>query len=373
MPRLHDTATLVQGWMPPWLQALLVFAAITAAGLALHGLVLRWLGRRPADWHPFLKHAAHRTRRLVRFIVLLFAAGMAAPLFHIPHDVRDDVRKLFLAMFIVQLGWIAAVAANLAMDRYVGGLNLKASDNLLARKAATQMRIFRQAINVLLAMLTMAFALMSFDSVRQFGVSLFASAGVAGIVAGLAARPLLENLFAGVQLALTQPLRLDDAVVINNEWGWVEEINATYIVVRLWDWRRQVVPLSYLFQNPFTNWTRSSSSLIGTVYVYADYTLPMDAVRAKATEIVKASPLWDGQVVNVQVSDAKQQVIEVRVLASASDGGRAWDLRCEIREKLIAFIRDTYPQALPRVRREDFRLAEPQEGEHGLPPPPRPV
>jgi small-conductance mechanosensitive channel len=360
-------------WIPAWLQAVILFVAIAAAGFAAHGLLLRWLGRKPAGWHPFLKHAAHRTRRLVRFIILLFAAGMAAPVFHIPHDVRDDVRKVFLALFILQLGWIAAVAANLAMDRYVGRLDLKASDNLMARKAATQMRIFRQAANVLLGTLTLAFALMSFDSVRQFGVSLFASAGVAGIVAGLAARPLLENLFAGVQLALTQPLRLDDAVVINNEWGWVEEINATYIVVRLWDWRRQVVPLSYLFQNPFTNWTRSSSSLIGTVYVYADYTLPMDVVRAKATEIVKASRLWDGQVVSVQVSDARDQVIEVRVLASASDGGRAWDLRCEIREKLIAFIRDAYPQALPRVRREDFRLAETRDPGGGLQPPPRPV
>jgi small-conductance mechanosensitive channel len=169
---------------------------------------------------------------------------------------------------------------------------------------------------------------MSFDSVRQFGISLFASAGIAGIVAGLAARPMLENLIAGVQLALTQPLRLEDAVVINNEWGWVEEINSTYIVVRLWDWRRQVVPLSYLFQNPFTNWTRSSSSIIGTVLVYADYTLPMDKIRIAATDIVKASPLWDGQVVNVQMSDAHQQVIEVRVLATASDSSRAWDLRC---------------------------------------------
>jgi small-conductance mechanosensitive channel len=275
-----------------------------------------------------------------------------------PAQTGETVRNVFVALFTIQLGWIASVVVNLAMDRYVRGLDIGASDNLLARKAATQMRIFRQAVNVLLAVLTIALALMSFDAVRQFGVSLFASAGIAGIVAGLAARPMLENLIAGVQLALTQPLRVDDAVVINNEWGWVEEINSTYIVVRLWDWRRQVVPLSYLFQNPFTNWTRTSSSIIGTVFVYADYTLPMEAVRAAATDIVKASGLWDGQVVNVQISDAREQVIEVRVLASASDSSRAWDLRCEIREKLIAFIRDNHPESLPRVRREDFRGAE---------------
>lgn len=339
-----------------WAQVLGLFLAIAAIGLTLHAALLRWVARRPYTWHPFLRHALERTRRLVRYMIVLFAAGCAANMLPVSFKSGYAVRHVLVALFIIQLGWIAMVAANLAIDRYVGRLDLKASDNLLARKVATQMRILRQAVSVMLGVLTIAFALMSFDEVRQFGISLFASAGVAGIVAGLAARPMLENLIAGVQLALTQPLRLEDAVVIANEWGWVEEINSTYIVVRLWDWRRLVVPLSYLFQNPFANWTRSSSSLIGTVYVYADYTLPMDQVREAATGIVKASPLWDGQVVNVQVSDAKDQVIEVRILASAADGGRAWDLRCEIREKVIAWIRDNHPESLPRVRRQDFRL-----------------
>jgi small-conductance mechanosensitive channel len=244
------------------------------------------------------------------------------------------------------------------MDRYAYGLNIGSADDLMARKAETQLRILRRAVNVLLGLLTAGFALMTFDSVRQFGISLFASAGIAGIVAGVAARPLFENLIAGLQLAFTQPLRLGDAVVINNEWGVVEEIGSVYIVVRLWDWRRQVVPLSYLFQTPFTNWTRSTSSIIGAVMIYADYTLDVDKVRATATEIVRASRLWDGQVVNVQVSDAREQVIEIRILASASDSGRAWDLRCEVREKVIAFIRDELPGGLPRVRREDFRIVE---------------
>jgi small-conductance mechanosensitive channel len=346
------------GWVPAWLSAICIFAAIVAGGIAIQGLVGRWLAARDRRWHPFLQHSWARTRQLARFMLVLFAAGVAVQALSLTEPQHDVARKIFLCLFIIQTGWIARAVINLAMDRYVQGLDLKGSDNLLARKAATQMRIFRQAANILLVILTAAFALMSFDAVRQFGVSLFAGAGIAGIVAGLAARPMLENLIAGVQLALTQPLRVEDAVVINNEWGWVEEINSTYIVVRLWDWRRLVVPLSYLFQNPFTNWTRSSSSIIGTVLIYADYTLPMEPVRARATEIVKASPLWDGQVVNVQVSDAREQVMEVRVLASASDSGRAWDLRCEIREKLIAFIRDAFPESLPRVRREDIRLAE---------------
>jgi len=347
-------------WAPGWLVGVSIFAVIMTAGLVLQGLVTRFVTSRQPTWHPFLRHVWMRTRQLGRFMLLLFAAGVAVQALSLSGTLQDTARKILLCLFIIQAGWIALVIANLAIDRYVQNLNLAASDNLMARKAATQMRIFRQATNVVLVALTAAFALMTFDGVRQFGVSLFASAGIAGIVVGLAARPMLENLIAGVQLALTQPLRLQDAVVINNEWGWVEEINSTYIVVRLWDWRRQIVPLSYLFQNPFTNWSRSSSSIIGTVLIYADYTLPMEPVRARATDIVKASPLWDGQVVNVQVSDAREHVMEVRILASASDSSRAWDLRCDIREKLIAFIREAFPESLPRLRREDFRLTEQQ-------------
>jgi small-conductance mechanosensitive channel len=362
MSTFAELSARAQAWIPGWVYGLVIFAAIVALGLLVQRAVTRFLAAQPEDWHPFLRQSWNRTRGLVRFMLALFAAGVALSLMALPQDTQAQLRPIFGALFIGQLGWIALVIANIAIDRYVYGLKLDASDNLLARKAVTQMGLLRQALNVLLVLLTAGFALMSFDSVRQFGISLFASAGIIGIVAGLAARPLLENLFAGLQLAFTQPLRMGDAVVINNEWGWVEEITSTYVVVRLWDWRRQIVPLSYLFQNPFTNWTRSSSSIIGTVFLYADYTLPMDAVRAKATQIVKESRLWDGQVVNVQVSDARESVIELRVLASAQDSPRAWDLRCEIREKLIAYIRDSFPESLPRLRREDRRVVEDARG-----------
>jgi len=283
---------------------------------------------------------------------VLLALALALPLVPLSDGAQLIVQRIFTALFIVLLGWIAQVCVDIAMDRYESRLNLGAADNLLARKAVTQIRIFRRALNILIWLLTAAFALMTFDAVRQYGVSIFASAGIAGLVAGLAARPLFENLIAGIQLALTQPLRLEDAVVINKEWGWVEEITSTYIVVRLWDLRRQVVPLSYLFQNPFTNWTRSSASIIGTVMLYLDYTIPVEAVRDKANELAKNSPLWDRNVIAVQVSDAKEQTIELRIIASAADSSKAWDLRCELREKLIAFIRENYPEALPLRRYE---------------------
>jgi small-conductance mechanosensitive channel len=344
-------------WIPDWVLAVAAFAGIVAAGLALQGLVTRFLKTRPVTWHPFLKHAWNRTRGLVRFMLVLFALSVVLPLLHPPHDLRDEIRKIFLALAIVQLGWIIGVIVNIAMDRYVFGFKLDVADNLGARKAVTQMRILRQALNVLIATLTVGFALMSFDSVRQFGISLFASAGVAGIVAGLAARPLFENLIAGLQLAFTQPLRLGDAVVINNEFGTVEEIGNVYVVIKLWDLRRQIVPLSYLFTNPFVNWTRSSASIVGSVMFFFDYTLDVEAFRAETERLVKASHLWDGQVFKVQVVDATENAVKLRVLVSASDSGRSSDLNAVLRENLIAFVRDKYPMALPRTRQEPVTLS----------------
>ncbi|MES2253416.1 MAG: mechanosensitive ion channel domain-containing protein [Pseudomonadota bacterium] len=345
-------------WIPDWVFAIAAFVGIIFAGLALQSLINRILKRQPADWRPFVKHAWTRTRGLVRFMLVLFALSVILPLLHPPHDLRDEIRRVFLALAVIQLGWIIGVIVNIAMDRYTFGLKIDVADNLHARRAATQMRIVRQAVNVMIGTLTVGFALMSFDSVRQFGISLFASAGVAGIVAGLAARPLLENLIAGLQLAFTQPLRLGDAVVINNEFGTVEEIGNVYIVIKLWDLRRQIVPLSYLFTNPFVNWTRSSSSIVGSVMFFFDYTIDIDVLRAEAERVVKASDLWDGEVLKVQVVDATEISMKVRVLLSAPNASISSDLGALLREKLIAFVRDNHPTSLPRTRQEPILLAK---------------
>jgi small-conductance mechanosensitive channel len=196
-------------------------------------------------------------------------------------------------------------------------------------------------------------------------VSLLASAGAAGSVVGLALQPLLKNLVAGIQLAITQPIRIDDAVIVEGEWGNIEEITATYVVVRLWDWRRMVVPLSYFIEHVFQNWTRDDASLIGTVTFYADYTAPVAAMRAKLEEIVKASPLWDKRVVNMAVTDFREQTMEVRMLVSAGNAGRVFDLRCDVREKIIAWLQHEHPHALPRRRAEIDPGGEPA----GLPAP----
>jgi small-conductance mechanosensitive channel len=216
----------------------------------------------------------------------------------------------------------------------------------------TQVRVLLRTVDVLVVIVTAGIALMTFESVRQYGVSLFASAGVAGIVAGLAARPVLTNLLAGVQLAMTQPIRIKDAVIVENEWGTIEEITSTYVVVRLWDWRSMIVPLSYFIEKPFQNWTRENSALIGSALIHLDYRAPVGIIRDKLKEIVKASKNWDGNVVNLQVTDAKESTIELRCLMSARSAGQAFDLRCEVREQLIDFLQKHHPEALPRQRSE---------------------
>jgi small-conductance mechanosensitive channel len=251
-------------------------------------------------------------------------------------------------------GWIAHIAVETGGRIYLHRFTVETADNLLARKHITQVRILKRALHTLIVVVTLSAVLMTFDPVRQYGVSLFASAGVAGLVVGLAARPLLTNLIAGIQIATTQPIRIDDQVVVENETGRIEEITSTYVVVRLWDLRRLIVPLTLFIEKPFQNWTRESTNLIGTVLIYVDFTAPVETIRAKLIEILKSSPLWDGQIAKLQVTDSKESSIELRALASARSADDAFDLRCQIREQLIDFVQENYPTTLPHGRGESL-------------------
>jgi hypothetical protein len=193
---------------------------------------------------------------------------------------------------------------------------------------------------------------MTFPSIRRLGVTMFASAGIAGLVVGLAARPMLTNIIAGLQIAFTQPIRIDDVVIVEGEYGRVEEIRTTYVVVRAWDQRRLVLPLSYFIERPFQNWTRVTADIYGTVYLYADYTLPVEEVRKELLRILESSGLWDRKAWGLQVTDATERTLQLRALLSAADSSTAWDLRCHVRERLVAFIADNYPQCLPAARTE---------------------
>jgi small-conductance mechanosensitive channel len=224
------------------------------------------------------------------------------------------------------------------------------TDNLRARTVQTQVVVLKKVAATALAVFTLASMLMVFESVRQFGTSILASAGIAGLVVGFAAQRSLATLVAGFQIAVTQPFRLDDVVIVEGEWGRIEEITLTYVVVRIWDLRRLVVPINYFIEQPFQNWTRTSADVLAATVVHADYRAPIAALRTELTRILEGSPRWDRKVNALQVTDATDRSIEIRALASAADASAAWDLRCEIREQLIGFLQENYPESLPRVR-----------------------
>jgi small-conductance mechanosensitive channel len=314
--------------------------------------VRRGLSRRDAFWRSLVV----RTRGPGRLALILAALSWSVNAAPFPPTQASMIQHGLLIAFIVLVGWVVLTGVDIAAALYVRRFRVDEANNLLARKHLTQVRILRRAVAMLIVLVTAAMALMTIPAVRQVGVSLLAAGGAAGIIVGLALQPVLSNLIAGVQIALTQPIRLDDAVLINGEFGNVEEINATYVVIRLWDLRRMVVPLKFFLDQPFQNWTRQSANLLGTVMLYLDYRAPIARIREKFEALVRASKLWDGKVCAVQVTDVRERVVEVRGLLSAADSGSTFNLRCEVREALIAWLQEELPEALPRDRQENIAL-----------------
>jgi len=335
-----------------WLIGLGAIVAAIAIGWGLHMALFAALHRIVGKEETFVHILLRRVRGPSRLALLIIACQVALAVATFPVSFREVVSYVLTIALIVLIGWIVLRASHIAADLYLRRFNLDSEDNFLARKHYTQVRILRRAAGTIVVVVTIAAVLMTSESVRQYGVSLLASAGAAGIILGLALQPLLKNLIAGVQIAIAQPIRLEDAVIVEGEYGWVEEISSTYVVIRLWDWRRLVLPLSYFLERPFQNWTRKDASIIGAVLLRVDFSAPVEAIREKLQELVTASPRWDKRVSGVQVTNADQETIEIRLLMSAKNAATAWDLRCEVREKMIAFLRDNHPGALPRRRIE---------------------
>jgi small-conductance mechanosensitive channel len=259
---------------------------------------------------------------------------------------------LLALLTIASLTWLSTRAVQSIADTIAELNPTTGVDNLAARRIHTQTRVLARTINVLIILIGTGMALMTLPLLRQIGTSLLASAGVAGLVVGLAAKPVLGNLLAGLQLAISQPIRLDDVVIVENEWGQIEEITGTYVVVRIWDQRRMIVPLQWFIEHPFQNWTRSSAELLGAVILWLDYRLPLEPLRMEAQRLCRSLEEWDGRVCVTQVTDTNEHAMQVRVLVSASDAGRTWDLRCKLREGLLDFVQRNYPDCLPRLRAE---------------------
>lgn len=336
--------------MTRWTDTALIFVAAVALSwlgwMLIDRLLLRPIAQRSNFWRPLLA----RSRGPVQLALIIAALSIATRIAPLTVDETATLRHVLLLCFIACMTLVARTALQIWVALHLRRFRIDVEDNLLARKHVTQSRILQQVGSLLIVAVGISAALMSFDSVRQYGVSLLASAGAAGLVVGLALQPVLRNLFAGIQLAITQPIRIDDAVIVEGEWGNVEEIGGTYVVIRIWDKRRLIVPLSYFMDQPFQNWTRADATLIGVVMLYVDYAVSIPDLRLEAERIVRASPLWDRDVFALQVTDFRETVTEVRILASARNAGRAFDLRCEIREHLLAYLQTDQPHAMPRHR-----------------------
>lgn len=258
--------------------------------------------------------------------------------------------KVNTVLIILGFTWCMLVLSKILKGSLLRQYDISKEDNLRARKIYTQINILQKVGNFVIVFFGLGLILLSFESIRQIGVGLFASAGVAGIIIGFSAQKAIGTLIAGIQIAFAQPFRLEDAVVVEGEWGWIEEINLTYVVVRIWDQRRLVLPTTYFLEKPFQNWTRTSADIIGSVFLYTDYTISFDALREELERILAASPLWDKKVKVLQVTDSKELTVEIRILVSAKNSPTAWDLRVHVREKMIEFIQKNYPDALPKAR-----------------------
>jgi small-conductance mechanosensitive channel len=327
----------------------------------LEALLKSYSSRSEAGWDDVLLPFAGRALRL---ILPMLALILGTPALNVTEDAQQLIQNAVSLALIGTIGFVLVQFVNAMAELLLAKHRLDVADNRRARGVYTQVMMLRKMAVAIIALFVLASMLMVFQSVRQFGTAMIASAGIAGIIIGFAAQKSLGTLLAGLQIAMTQPIRIDDVVIVEGEWGNIEEITLTYVVVRIWDLRRLVVPITYFIEKPFQNWTRTSADILGTVFLQVDYSVPVEAVRQELTRILAASPLWDRKVNVLQVTEAKERTLELRALASSSDAGKSWDLRCEVREKLIAFIRTNYPGSLPRVRAtlEGFTSGERESG-----------
>jgi len=338
---------LAHPWFGTWLAA---FVGVPVALLIhrLGGLVLMRITRPTPALHAMVVNCKAVARLVLPLVALLLVFQAA------PDNLRfiGSVRHFNGLLLIGATTWLLVKAINGFADGVLAQHPHDVEDNLHARRVLTQTRVLARTAMTMVLVAGGAMMLMTFPGARQVGASLLASAGVIGIVAGLAAKPVFSNLIAGLQIALAQPIRMDDVLVVEGEWGRVEEITGTFVVVKIWDDRRLILPLSYFIEKPFQNWTRKSSQLLGAVFVYVDYGMPVAPLRAEVERIVKGAPEWDGRFFNLQVTDATERSMQLRVLCTAGNSSLAFDLRCKVREGLIDFMQREFPQFLPKMRIE---------------------
>jgi small-conductance mechanosensitive channel len=287
-----------------------------------------------------------------RMIIPLVTVQFVFPLIKITPAMLDLAKHFLSLCLIASVAWLIVRLTFVLDDLVLSQYKMDEKDNLQARKVHTQLQVFKRIVMFVVGILALATMLMTFEKVRQLGAGILASAGIIGIIVGVAAQRSIATFLAGLQIAVTQPIRLDDVVIVENEWGRIEEITLTYVVMRIWDLRRLIIPITYFIEKPFQNWTRVTADILGTVFLYVDYSIPIEAIREELNRIVKNSKFWDGKVCGLQVTNTTDRTVELRALMSASDSPNAWNLRFEVREKLISFVQINYPDSLPKTRAE---------------------
>lgn len=342
---------------PSWIDLGIKCAIAILIGLAAHSLIQRIMQR--------LAHESVIVQTLIDYS--RHAIQLILPLLLLQIVISDAPDNLVLIGPLRQILTIALISTlTFLCIRLVDGIAeavvrrypVDPDNNFRVRSVHTQTRVLSRIVMTLIGVIGVASILLTFPGVRQIGASLLASAGMAGLVAGIAARPVLGNLIAGLQIALTQPIRIDDTLIVEGECGKVEKITGSYVVVRIWDDRRLIVPLEWFIQNPFQNWTRSSTELIGTVFLWVDYAMPLAPLRQELERVCRSAKEWDGRVCILQVTDSTDRAMQLRALVSASDASKAWDLRCRVREALVVFIQSGYADYLPHVRGSFENIAE---------------
>ena len=337
-----------------YLFALLILLLSFALGYFLNGVCFWAIKRIQQKKETLFLSSVHQHLRIPMSWVAPFLMGM------ITLELQpwpSEGARLFIEiglriMLLLLAGWTLVESTAVIGDLVRKHYDLAQEDNLSNRKIITQLQFIRRIATAIIIFLTICLILLQFEEVRRLGEGLLTSAGVAGIIIGFAAQKSLSNLLAGFQIAFTQPIRIDDAVIVEGEWGQIEEITLTYVVVRIWDKRRLILPLNYFIEKPFQNWTRTSADLTGVVYLYTDYQVPVEAIRQELARLLQQHTLWDGKAMAVQMTDAQADVVQLRLLMGARNASQAFDLRCDIREAMVSFIRSTYPRSLPRTRIE---------------------
>lgn len=299
-------------------------------------------------------------RFALHLFIIIIAFNIAFPFTTLSPQTEFYIHKILYIGLILSIAFFLIKVTGFIKEILYRRFDISMADNLSGRKARTQIDFLQKLAAVIILFVALAIVFMSFNRVRELGTSLLASAGIAGIIVGLAAQKSLSNLLAGFQIAFTQPIRLDDVVIVENEWGRIEEITLTYVVVRIWDQRRLIVPISHFIDKPFQNWTRVSSDILGTVFLYTDYTVPIDELRKELVRILKneGNTLWDGEIGIIQVTNTSDKGVELRILVSTKNASLGWDLRCLVREQMISFIQKNYPEALPKIRWEEISEVE---------------